>query len=108
MSTLITTYKSDKLYDLNFTLKDANDAVIDITNATGVLFKAQKSGASGLKFTGTGAVVSGPAGTCKYTVQTTDFDEAGDYYAEIEVTFTGGKVITFGDILVQVRPELPR
>ena len=107
MTTQINVYKSDKLYDLNFTLKDANDAAIDITGCT-ILFKAQKSGAAANKFSGTGAIVSGPAGTCKYTVQATDFDEAGDYYAEVEVTFVGGKILTFGDILVRVKPELPR
>ena len=105
--TQINVYKSDKLYDLNFTLKDANDTVIDISGCT-ILFKAQSQGAAANKFSGTGAVVDGPSGTCKYTVQATDFDAAGDYYAEVEVTFSGGKVLTFGDILVRVKPELPR
>lgn len=105
--TQINVYKSDKLYDLNFTLKDANDAVIDISGCT-ILFKAQKIGAAANKFSSAGAVVSGPAGTCKYTVGTSDFDEAGDYYAEVEVTFGGGKIITFGDITIKVKPELPR
>ena len=44
----------------------------------------------------------------KYNVAATDFDDAGQYYAEIEVTFGSGKVVTFGDIVVIVQPELPR
>lgn len=107
MSEIIKIFKSDKLYDINFTLQDANGAAIDITGAT-LLLKAQKQGAAALKFSGTMSIVSGPAGTCKYTVAATDFDDTGQYYAEIEVTFTGGKIITFGDIVINVLPELPR
>lgn len=107
MTTKINVYKSDKLYDLNFTLKDANEVVIDVSGCT-VLFKAQKLGAAANKFSGSGSVVSGPAGTVKYTIAETDLNEAGDYYAEVEVTFAGGKVLTFGDITVRVKPELPR
>lgn len=106
--TQITVYKNDVGYDINFTLKDANDVVVDLTNASGLLFKAQKQTATTQKFSGSMSVVSAVAGTCKYTVASGDFDEAGDYYAEIQVTFSGGKVITFGDIVVRVRPEIPR
>ncbi len=101
--------KSDKLYDINFTLQDANGAAFDLTNNTQILLKAQQQGSTSLKFTGTMAVVGAPTlGTCKYTVQTTDFDATGQYYAEIEVTYSGGKVVTFPDIVISVLPELPR
>lgn len=107
MSTLIKVYKSDKLYDINFTLQDANGAAIDLTGAT-LLLKAQKQGVSALKFSGAMAIVNATAGTCKYTVAEMDFSDVGQYYAEIEVTYTGGKIITFGDIVINVLPELPR
>ena len=107
MSTKITVFKSDKLYDINFTLKDANDVVVDITGAT-LLLKAQKEGAVANKFSSAMVIVSGVAGTCKYNVGATDFDSAGRYYAEIEVTFGGGKVVSFGNITIIVEPELPR
>lgn len=103
----IKTYKSDKLYDINFTLQDGNGTAIDLTNGT-LLFKAQKQGATTLKFSGSMSIVTAASGTCKYTVAATDFDEVGKYYAEIEITYTGGKIITFGDITVIVQPELPR
>lgn len=106
-TTQINVVKSDKLYDLNFTLKDANDVAIDLTGAT-LLLKAQKQGAASLKFSGTMAIVLATVGTCKYTVQATDLDDAGTYYAEIEVTFGGGKILTFPDIVITVKPELPR
>lgn len=106
--TQIKIFKSDKLYDINFTLQDANGTAFDLTGNSQLLFKAQKQGATALKFSGTMAVISAGAGTCKYTVQPTDFDEAGQFYAEIEVTFGSGRVVTFGDIVVIVQPELPR
>ena len=106
--TQIKVFKSDKLYDINFTLQDANGAAFDLTGNSGLLFKVQKQGATAWKFSGAMTVISATAGTCKYNVAATDFDDAGQYYAEIEVTFGSGKVVTFGDIVVIVQPELPR
>lgn len=101
--------QNDKGYDLNFTLKDADDVVIDITGGTPISFKAQKEGGTALKFTGSMSIVTGTAGTCKYTIGATDFDEVGRYQCEVEVTLSSGsKVITFGDIIVTVKPQLPR
>ncbi len=107
MQTTIKVFQNDKLYDINFTLQDSNGAAIDLTNGT-LLFKAQKQGAAALKFSGSMSIVNPTAGTCKYTVQAADFDEVGHYYAEIEVTYTSTKILTFGDIVVIVEPQLPR
>lgn len=109
MSQLIKVVKSDKLYDINLTLQDANGNAFDLTGNSGILLKVQKQGATALKFSGTMSVVGAATdGKVKYTVAATDFDDAGQYYAEIEVTFTGGKVVTFPDIVIEVKPELPR
>jgi hypothetical protein len=105
--TIIKVVEGDKLYDINFTLKDANDTVVDITGAT-LLLKAQKEGASALKFSGSMTIVSGTDGTCKYNVADGDIDEAGRYYAEIEATFPSGSVQTFAGIVIDARPQLPR
>ena len=40
--TTIRVFKSDKAYDINFTLKDANNAAVDLTGGT-LLLKAQKA-----------------------------------------------------------------
>ena len=103
----INVFQNDRLYDIDFTLKDANDVVVDLTGST-LIFRAQKQGASVQKFAGNMSIVEAASGNYKYNVAATDFDEAGDYYAEIQVTFGGGKIITFGDIVVHVKPELPR
>lgn len=105
---IIEVLEGDKGYDINFTLKDADAVAIDITSAT-LLLKTQRQGETALKFSGSMAIVSGTAGTCKYTVAATDFDEPGDYYGEIEVTFSGGnKILTFSDIVFRVKRQLPR
>ena len=105
--THINVYQNDTGYDIDFTLKDANEAVVDLTGAT-LIFRTQKQGATAQKFAGNMTLVVAASGTCKYTVAAGNFDEAGDYYAEIQATFSGGKIVTFGDIVVHVKPELPR
>lgn len=107
MQDKITVYQNDKLYDINFTLKDANDDPISLSNAS-LLFKAQRGQATAVAFSGTMTVVSAADGTCKYTVADGDFASSGNYYGEIQVTYTDGKIITFGNILVEVLKELPR
>lgn len=108
MLKIIEVFQGDKGYDINFTLKDADDVVIDISGAT-LLLNVQKQGEATVKFAGAMSIVSGTAGTCKYTPAATDFDEVGDYYAEIQITFSGGtKILTLGDIVIRSKPELPR
>ncbi len=107
MTTTIRVFKGDKLYDINFTLQDANGDPFDITGAT-LLFKAQRQKSSTLKFSGSMSIVSAAAGTCKYNVGATDFDDADKYYAEIQVTFGSGQVVTFGDIIINALSDIPR
>ena len=98
--------QGDQNYPLNFTLTDQSDTAIDITGATLVL-KVQKQHATGLKFTGAMTIVSGPAGTCSYLVQSTDFDEVGEYLGEIEVT-AGTQKISYGPISILAIANLPK
>ena len=105
-TTKINIVQNDKGYDLNFTLQDNAGNAVNITGAT-LAFKVQKENGIALKFTGSMAIVSAAAGTCKYTVQTGDFDEAGRYDAEIELTL-GAEIITYPGIKIEVSPELPK
>lgn len=104
--TQIEIVQNDTAYDLNFTLQDYSGAAVNLSGAS-MLFKAQKENTTSLKFTGSMTVVSAVAGTCKYTVQSTDFDEIGKYTGEIEVTI-GSQVITYQGIKINVNPQLPR
>lgn len=104
---IIEVVQSDKLYRIDFTLKDANDNAIDLTSGTPVL-KVQKQTGTAIKFSGNMTAGTPTAGQCYYTVQATDFDEVGDHYAEIEVTYSDGKIITLSDIVIRVKAQLPR
>jgi hypothetical protein len=107
--TEIKVVKSDKGYDLNFTLQKSDGTALDLTGAT-LLLKVQKYDASAVKFSGSMAITNPPGtdGKCKYTVQATDFDVAGKYNGEIEVSYGTSQILTFTDILIEVLEELPK
>lgn len=104
----IEVFESDKLYNIDFTLKDADSVAVDLTNGTPIVLRAQLEGATGTSMAGNIVVGTAITGECYYEVQENDFSAPGRYQAEVEVTFTGGKVITFGDIVVIVKRQLPR
>lgn len=107
IQTEIKVVQNDKLYSLNFTLQDSNGSAVDLTGAT-LRINTQRPAQTGIKFTGSMSIVSAVAGTCAYVVQAGDFDETGKYYAEIQVTFGSGQVLTYPNIVINVLPELPR
>lgn len=90
-------------YDLEFTLLDNNDSPIVLTGGT-IAFLAKKISDT-YSVGGSATIVSAPNGTCKYTVQATDFLTAGQYIGEITVTWAGPKTITFGPIDIRVRSK---
>lgn len=100
--------KNDKSYELNFTLQDYSGSAVNLTGISTLYLKVQKPGASTLKFTGTMTVVSATDGTCKYVVADGNFDTVGKYHAEIEATYANGQVITWSDIIINVKGDLPK
>jgi len=105
--TIINYVRGDKLVDIPFTIKDySGSSVVNITGAT-LLFKAQHVDFPDIKFSGSMTIVSGAAGTCKYTTQATDFDVAGDYTCEIQITFPSTQIQTYPGIYVKCIPDLP-
>lgn len=107
-STLINVVQNDNNYDLNFLLTDANEAVVDLTGAT-LKFKAQLISELIVQFSGNMVVTSALTGACKYNVQATNFEVAGTYNCQIEVTYTStGEVITFAGIQVVSTPKVPQ
>jgi hypothetical protein len=104
---LISVVQGDKDYDLNFTLTDSAGVIVNLTNGT-LKFNAQLLSDPTVQFKGSMSIVSAVLGTCKYTVQATDFDVPGTYNCQIEVDYTGvGEVITFSDIQVIVETRIP-
>jgi len=98
--------QNDKGYDLTFTIKDAQNQPVDLTNAV-VTLLVKKYGATTLKINST-CTPSEPYtdGICTYTVQASDFDVVGRYVGELEVNWTGGKRMTAQDLTIDVVPEL--
>ncbi len=107
MSTQIRVVQNDKDYDLPFTLLNNDGTPLDVSGATPINFNVQKANTSALKFTRVMAVVDGVNGKVKATIGAGDFDQAGDYYAEIEVTYGAGQRTTFSEIVIKCLQELP-
>ena len=103
----ITAYEGDKGYDLQFTASDENGDPLNLTGGT-IKFKMALPTSSTLKVDGVCVLVSPTAGTFAYTMTAADLDTSGDYNAEVEITLdSGAKVITIGDIDVDVKKDLP-
>jgi hypothetical protein len=99
--------QNDVNNDLTFTLEQSDGTPFDLTGAS-ALFKCQKANAEDIKFTGSMNITDAPNGKLKYHFVAGNFDEPGDYYAEIEITITvTSQVTTFGGIIIKVAPELP-
>lgn len=107
MPTTLNIVQGDSGYPLNFTLQTNAGVAIDISSITSLILKVQQYNAEVVKFSGAMNVDSGPAGTCHYTVQPTDFDQEGRYKAEITITFTTGEVLSFVNIIIVAAPKLP-
>jgi hypothetical protein len=103
----IEVYTNDKQYELEFSLTNSDGSVVDITDTT-ILLKAQHEDENSLSVSGSMEIIDGASGTCKYRVAEEDFEKKGVYYAEIEVTYTNGQIITFGDITVTAKNDLPK
>lgn len=107
MTDILRTTAGDKGYAWIFTLKDNDGNALDLTGATGT-FRAQIESGTALAINGAITLVTPGSGICKYTVQQGELDTAGKYYAEIEILFTSGEISTFGDIVIEVKKQLPR
>lgn len=105
--TVIDITKRDNLYNLNFTCQDYEGNAVDLTGAT-LKLKAQLTGATTLSVDKAMSISSAIAGTCYFQVSSADFATPGIYEAEIEATFVNGQIITFSDILIKVRGDLPK
>ncbi len=81
--------KSDKGFDLNFTVQDSDGDSVNLTAYTIKLIVWKKGMSDSVLMSGTCVIVSAVAGTCKYTVTASDFIVVGIYRMELELTKSG-------------------
>ena len=107
-TTLIPVVQSDNDYLLNFTLTDATGAVVNLSGAT-LTFYGQLVSDALVQFSGAMSIISAVAGTCSYSVATSNFAIVGTYNCQIKANFTSpGEVISFTNIQVVVNPSIPQ
>lgn len=99
--------RNDKGFDLEFTITDAEGKAVDLTDASANFIMCAQ-GATTLKIDASCNITGAAAGECKYTVQDGDLDTVEAYDAELEITYTGGKVITATAPTIKVVSDLPK
>ena len=76
-------------YAIQCTVKDSDDAVVNLTGYTLSLLVWALIGSSAAIWTISGTIVSATAGTVNFTVPQGDLDVAGDYWAHVHMTKPG-------------------
>ena len=77
--------QNDKGYKLNFTVKDADGEVVNLTDKT-ISFQVAEKVTFTEKFAAACEIVDAALGTCSYTVAATDFDTVNNYYGSLQMT----------------------
>lgn len=103
---VIEVVENDEKYDINFTVKDFEGVVIDLTGAT-IKLKVAGIGEETLELDGTCSLVVAASGTCKYEVQNGELDTVAIYHAALRVTASGGRIITTKRFDIRVVKALP-
>ena len=96
--------QNDKGYKLNFTVKDADGEVVNLTDKT-ISFQVAEKVTFTKKFAGACVIVGAALGTCSYTVVATDFDTVNNYYGTLQMT-DSADIQTTRRIEIEVIAEL--
>jgi len=98
--------RNDTDFFIEFIIKDSEGTVVDLTNAT-VIFKMQSFEGGSLVANISGEVIDETNGICRFQITDELSDITGEYVAEIQITYSGGRIITAPDISVKVIADLP-
>ena len=105
---IITLVQNDTKFTKVFDVVDRNGDAFDLTGQSAILFKMFLDDASSSKIDSAMSVVGAEtSGQVQYTFQDGDLDTVGIYNAEIEITFSSGKIQTAKGLKVNVVVEAP-
>ncbi len=90
---------------ISFTLKDPDGVAINLTDATVRLFM-RLIGAKALTVNAECTLDVAANGTCYYQWLGDDLDTVGSYHAELQATFSDGRIQSSNIMGLQVRPAL--
>lgn len=108
MVQLLKVCQGDSLYSIQFTVKDHDNVVVDLTDVTQIKLKVALPGAALIYLDGACVKVTPfTNGICTYTVQVGELDDVGRYHAELELTYSGGKILTTERFDLEVEKDLP-
>lgn len=101
--------REDKLFDIYLQCQKADGTGQNITGYSALLLRVYEAGASVSKISTSSNIVvdTESTGLMHYMVQASDFDVRKDYNADIRVTFTSGKVLTFTGLSIIVKEHGP-
>lgn len=104
----ITLVQNDKLFSKTFTVVDKKGEPLDLTGQSSIKFKMFLDDAVSSKIDAAMSVVGAEInGQVQYTFQAGDLDTVGIYNAEIETTYSSGKILTAKGLKVNVVVEAP-
>ena len=86
--------RNDTQFNQEFVMNDKRGKPVDLTGNSEVRFKMALLNAATNKISGACTVTDAVNGACNYAVQGTELDTAGTYYAEVQVTFPSGRIIS--------------
>jgi hypothetical protein len=101
--------QGDKLFDIFIQCQKADGSGENLTGWSEILLRVYEAGASVSKISTTSNITmdTESTGLMHYTVQASDFDTKKDYNADVRVTFTSGKILTFTGLSIIVKEHGP-
>jgi hypothetical protein len=100
---MITRKRGDTSQPLVVTATDWRGYAIDLTGATGVIFRMKLAGATTYKVNATAVVTDAENGLISYTFEGEDVDTAGVYTCEFKYTLSGGRQTLPSDSVLRIR-----
>jgi hypothetical protein len=101
--------QNDVAYAIYLQCQIATGTGADLSGYSEVRLKVWKLGSTTPKINNASHVTvdTEASGKLHYTVQAGDFDTVETYQVEVQVTFTGGKILSFQGMQIEVVAEAP-